>query len=497
MSAKRILAFDLGAESGRAVLGTFDVAKLELDVVHRFPNGGVRVLDALYWDPLRLFEEMKQSLRLCAAKHGGVDSLGIDTWGVDFAILGRNDELLGNPRHYRDPHTEAIMDEAFRRVPRAEVFRHTGIQFMRLNSLFQLLAMQRDRSAILENAESFLMMPDLFHFWLTGVKANEFTNATTTQCLDPNALTWAVPLLERFGLPVRIFQRVVPPGSRLGSLRDSVAKETGLSRTPVILPATHDTGSAVAAVPAEGSSWCYLSSGTWSLMGVEIPKPIIDERTLRYNLTNEGGVNGTIRLLKNIMGLWLVQECRRAWERAGTMPTYEELTRLAEQATPFVSVVDPDDPAFILPASMPNAIAEFCMRTGQPAPAELGAVIRCCLESLALRYRWVLERLEELVGRRLEVIHVVGGGSQNRLLNQFTADCCNRVVLAGPVEATAIGNLLVQALGLGLVNSLAKARQVVRCSFDVERYEPRQPERWGEVWGRFDKVISARDPHAG
>jgi rhamnulokinase len=494
MASKQLVAIDLGAESGRGIVGSFDGDRIALDVVHRFPNGGVRVLDALHWDVLRLYEEIKAACRLSGQKHGEIASLGIDTWGVDFALLGRGDTLLGNPRHYRDPHTENILDEAFRRVPRAEIFRHTGIQFMRFNSLFQLLALQRDRSPILEDAESFLMMPDLFHFWLTGRKANEFSNATTTQCYDPNAQTWAVPLLEKFGLPARLFQPILQPGVRLDLLRGSVCQETGLKPVPVILPATHDTGSAVAAVPAEGPSWCYLSSGTWSLMGVEISRPIIDERTERYNFTNEGGVGGTIRLLKNIMGLWLVQECRRVWERNGKTFSYEELARLAEQATPFVNLIDPDHSAFVLPSDMPAAIADFCRKTGQVAPAEPGAFVRCCLESLALRYRWVLERLEELVGRRIEVIHIVGGGSQNRLLNQLTADACNRVVRAGPVEATAIGNLLVQALGLGLVGSLAEARQVVGRSFLPALFEPQHPERWAEAWERFAKLRSAQQP---
>jgi rhamnulokinase len=487
---KHLLAFDLGAESGRGILGTFDGAKLSLDVVHRFPNGPVRVLEHLYWDPLRLFDEMKQALRQVAAKHGRVDSIGVDTWGVDFALLGRGDVLLGNPRHYRDPHTETILDETFARVPRGEIFRQTGIQFMRFNSLFQLLALKRDGSPVLEHAQAFLMMPDLFHFWLTGVKANELTNATTSQCYDPTARRWAAPLLERLALPAGIFQSLVQPGSKLGTLRPSVVQETGLPAAAVILPATHDTGSAVAAVPAEGSSWCYLSSGTWSLMGAEIAQPIIDGRALRFNFTNEGGVNGTIRLLKNIMGLWLVQECRRAWERAGKTYSYEELTHLAEASSPFASLVDPDDASFILPGNMVEAVAAFCKNSGQPVPVEPGPVIRCCLESLALRYRWVLERLEELVGRGIDVIHIVGGGSQNQLLNQLTADCCNRLVVAGPVEATAIGNLLVQALGLGFVSDLADARQLVRRSFPVQRFEPRQAERWSEPWQRFLHLLA-------
>jgi rhamnulokinase len=490
MSAKKLLAFDLGAESGRGVLGRFDGQKLSLEVVHRFPTGGVRTLDTLHWDVLRFYSEMLTALRKCAAEHCGIDSLGVDTWGVDFALLGRGDVLLGNPRHYRDPHTETIMDAAFARVPRGEVFRQTGIQFMRFNTLFQLLALQRDRSPLLDVAETLLMIPDLFHFFFTGAKVNELTDASTTQMLDPQTRDWAQGLLRSFGLPTNILGALVPPGRVLGPLRPSVMQETNLGPVPVVAPASHDTAAAVAAVPARGQSWAYISSGTWSLMGVELPAPLVNEKASQFNFTNEGGVDSTIRLLKNVMGLWLVQECRRAWERAGKTYDYTELTRLAEAAPAFASLVDPDDSSFILPADMPAAIGEFCRRTGQTPPTEPGPVVRCALESLALRYRWVLERLEELTGRRLDAVHVVGGGSQNELLCQFTADACNRPVVAGPVEATAIGNVLVQAIGLGLLGSLADAREVVLRSFEVKMFEPRTSERWQEPYGRFLKLLS-------
>jgi rhamnulokinase len=488
-ATKKLLAFDLGAESGRGVLGLFDGQKLQLEVVHRFPNGGVRTLDTLHWDVLRLHSEMLVALRKCAAEQGGLDGLGIDTWGVDFALLGRGGTLLGNPRHYRDPHTEGAMEEALRRVPRAEIFRRTGLQFMRFNTLFQLLALQRDRSPLLDAAETLLMIPDLFNYWLTGIKVNEACDASTTQLYDPAAHAWAHDLVAAFGLPGRILGTLVPPGTVLGPLRHSVTTDTGLGAVQVIAPATHDTGSAVAAVPAQGESWAYISSGTWSLMGAELPAPLINDQVARYNFTNEGGVGGTTRFLKNIMGLWLVQECRRTWERAGQPYAYDELMRLAEAAPPFGSLVDPDDGSFILPPSMPAALAEFCRKTAQTPPVEPGAVVRCALESLALRYRWVLERLEELLGRRLEVIHVVGGGSQNTLLCQLTADACNRPVLAGPVEATAIGNLLVQAMGLGLVGSLAEARAVVRRSFEVRTFAPRNPDGWQAPYERFLRFL--------
>jgi rhamnulokinase len=499
MSATRkLLAFDLGAESGRGVLGRFDGQRLGLEVVHRFPNGPVRTLDALHWDVLRLHGDMLAGMSRCAAEYGGVDSLGVDTWGVDFALLGRDGTLLGNPRHYRDPYTEDIQERAFQTVPRVEVFRQTGLQFMRFNTLFQLLALQRDRSPLLDAAETLLMMPDLFHYFFTGIKVNEFTDASTSQMYNPTTKGWAYELLQAFGLPTRILGSIVPPGTLLGPLRSSVATDVGLNPVPVIAPASHDTGSAVAAVPSRGNSWAYISSGTWSLMGVELPGPLTGDKVLEYNFTNEGGVGGTIRFLKNIMGLWLVQECRRAWERGHGMGSprsysYDELAQLAEEARPFASVVNPDDPAFILPPSMPAALADFCRRTGQPVPAEPGPVIRCALESLALRYRWVLARLEELLGRRLDTIHIVGGGCQNRLLCQFAADACDRPVLAGPVEATAAGNVLVQALGLRLLGSLADAREVVRSSFEVTAYSPRNPADWHSPYEHFLGLL----PQAG
>jgi rhamnulokinase len=486
---KKLLAFDLGAESGRGVLGLFDGGQLRLEVVHRFPNGPVRTLDTMHWDVLRLYGEMLGTLRHCAADHGEIASIGVDTWGVDFGLLGRGGTLLGNPRHYRDPHTEGIMEFAFAKVPRAEIFRQTGLQFMRFNSLFQLLALQRDRSPLLDVAENLLFMPDLFHYFFTGLKVNEFTNATTSQFYDPTGKSWAYRLLKMFDLPSKILGTIIQPGTVLGPLRASIASETGIRPVPVIAPATHDTGSAIAAVPARGTSWAYISSGTWSLMGAELSAPLINDKALEYNFTNEGGVNGTIRFLKNIMGLWLVQECRRAWEREAKMYSYEDLTRMAEAAPAFVSVVNPDDAGFILPDNMPRALADFCRKTNQPAPVEAGTVVRCALESLALRYRWVLERLEELLGRKLETTHVVGGGCQNTLLCQFTADACNRAVLAGPVEATAIGNVLVQAVGLGILGSLSEAREVVRNSFEVRTYTPKDPGAWEEPYQRFLKFV--------
>jgi rhamnulokinase len=485
------LAFDLGAESGRGILGSFDGGRLSLEVLHRFPNGPVRTLDSLHWDVLRLYTEMLHAMRLAAGKVGNLAAVGIDTWGVDFALLGRDGSLLGNPRHYRDPHTEGVMDAAFGRVSRAEIFRQTGIQFMRFNTLFQLLALQRDGSSLLDAARHLLFIPDLFHYFLTGIKVNELTDASTSQLLDPATCAWAYPLAQAFELPGQVLGTLVKPGTVLGPLRASVASETGLAPIPVVATATHDTAAAVAAVPAEGSGWAYISSGTWSLMGVELTSPRVGPEALAANFTNEIGFGGTVRFLKNIAGLWLVQECRRIWEKEGHSHGYDELMRLADQAPAFGSIVDPDHAGLILPPSMPQALADYCRRSGQAAPEGVGPIVRCALESLALRYRWVLGKLEELTGQRLKVIHIVGGGSQNELLCQLTADCCDRVVLAGPVEATAVGNVLVQAIGLGVLGSLAEAREVVRRSFEVKRYEPGRDERWQGHFERFTKLLGS------
>ncbi|MGQ9631737.1 MAG: rhamnulokinase [bacterium] len=485
----RFLAFDLGAESGRAVVGLFDGAKLKLEEIHRFSNGPVRILNNLHWDALRLFDEMRRGLTLCASKYGAdLASLGVDTWGVDFGLIGRGDVLLGNPYHYRDKRTDGMLEEAFRRVPRERIFRETGIQFMQINSLYQLLSMSIEKSPILEAAETLLMMPDLFNFWFTGRRVSEFSIATTTQFYNPRAGDWARGILEDMGLPTRILPEIIQPGTVVEDLWKPLADEVGVERIPVIAPACHDTGSAVAAVPTQSKDYAYISSGTWSLMGIESKEPLITDRTLELNFTNEGGVCETFRFLKNIMGLWLVQECRRAWSRAGEAPSYDELTNLAAKSKPFVSLLEPDHKAFLHPDDMPAEIRNFCRRTGQPEPKDRGAVVRCILESLALEYRWVLERLEEVVGHTIPIIHIVGGGVQNKLLCQFTANATGRPAVAGPIEATATGNVMMQALALGHVSSLEEAREVIRNSFDLVTYEPQNRSSWDEAYGRFLRI---------
>ena len=489
------LALDLGAESGRGLVGRFDGDRIALEEVHRFPNGPVRMLDTLHWDVPRLFDEMKVALRKAAAANPGLDGVGVDTWGVDFGLVGRGDTLLGNPVHYRDARTEGMLEAAFRRVPRERIYEITGLQFMPFNTAYQLLAMRLADSPLLAAAETLLMMPDLFAWLLTGRRVGERTDASTTQLLDPRSGAWSDELCRAFDLPRAILPDLIEPGTEIGPLRASVADEVGSPRLTVLAPPTHDTAAAVAAVPVVRPSgvvdvigppdWCYLSSGTWSLLGVEVPRPVITAETLRHNFTNEGGVAGTTRLLKNIMGLWLVQESRRTWARAGRDLSYDELIPRAASARPFAALVDPDDVSFMAPGDMPARISAFCARTGQAPPEDEGAVVRCALESLALKYRWTIERIEQILDAAIRTIHVVGGGSKNALLCQFTADACGRVVLAGPIEATGLGNVLLQAMGRGRIGSLADARAIVARSFPATVYEPRDAAAWDEAAGRF------------
>lgn len=485
----RLLAFDLGAESGRAMIGHFDGHTLELEEIHRFSNGPVRVDTNLYWDVLRLWNDIKQGLSKAADLYrGSLISMGLDTWGVDFGLLASDDSLLGNPYHYRDLRTNGMLELAFSKVPRSEIYQKTGIQFMQLNSLYQLLSMASSGSPILKAAETFLNMPDLFNFWLTGRKASEFTIATTSQCYDPTARDWAYDLLESLDIPTKIFGPIIQPGTILDVIRYSLAEETGSEQIAVVAPACHDTGSAVAAVPADNRDFIYLSSGTWSLMGMEVDKPIITPQSLDFNITNEGGVNGTFRLLKNIMGMWLLQECKRTWGRQGRQYSYDELTRMAEMSPAFRSLISPADDRFLAPGDMPGRIQSYCQETGQEIPQSEGAIVRTIFESLALEYRWVADRLEELTNKRMDTIHIIGGGSKNRLLNQFTADATSRRVVAGPVEATATGNLLVQALALGHLESIEECRGVVKRSFSVETYEPVDSKPWDAVYGRYNTL---------
>jgi rhamnulokinase len=478
------LAVDLGASGGRVVSGAFDGRLLELEEIHRFENGPVMFAGELVWDLVRLWHEVVRGLRLAADRHGAaVKTVGVDTWGVDFSFLGGDGALLANPVCYRDARTCGMLAAAEAIVPRAEIFAATGLQFMEINSLYQLLALKKRNATVLEAADRLLMIPDIFHWLLSGQASNEHTNASTSQCYDPQAHDWAFGMLERFGLPRQAFGRLVEPGTSLGSLRPEVAAETGLRGVSVVVPGTHDTASAVAAVPAADPpsprpDWCYVSLGTWALIGAELDRPLVTPACLARNFTNEGGIGGTTRLLKNVCGLWLVQQCRAAWQRAGKEWTWEQLTALAAEAPPLETLVDPNHPSLVAPADMPEAIRKLARDSGEPVPESTAAVVRTALESVAAAVRATLIELDELVGRRVSRIHVVGGGVKNALLCQMIADATDRPVLAGPVEATAIGNLLVQLLAREGSVDLRSVRAVVRDSFEITRFEPRDPARW-------------------
>ena len=489
MSNRVYLAIDLGAESGRVMAGLWNGKTIRLEEVHRFPNGPVYLGDSLRWDVVRLWAEIQTGLGLAAKKYGkSIVSVGADTWGVDYVLLTGCDEMLGQPYAYRDARTNGMMEQAFKRVPRSEIFAQTGLQFMQFNSLFQLLAHQQNSPGMLEAADCLLFMPDFLHWALCGSRVAEFTIGSTSQCLNPLTRNWSTGLLKKFGLPTHIFPKVVPPGTRLGALRPGLAERTGLHKVNVVAPPSHDTASAVAGVPTANTgkaNWAYLSSGTWSLMGVEVNKASLSARTQELNLTNEGGLDGTYRLLKNIMGLWLVQQCKRAFDARGRKYEYAQLAQMAAKAPALRSIVNPDDSRFLNPPDMPKAIQDFCRETKQPVPKTEGELVRCAYESLALKYREVLGWLEELTGNRIEVIHVVGGGSKSAILNQFTADACQRPVITGPVEATALGNLLVQVRASGELSSLAEMRDVIRKSSEVATCQPGKSTAWEDASARF------------
>lgn len=469
---RHYLALDLGAESGRAMLAKLRDGRIELTEVHRFSNSAVRLPSGLYWDSLHLFEEICRGIRM-AAEHGAEpEAIGIDTWGVDFALIGSNGELLQNPRHYRDNRTKGISREVFETVPRAEIFRHTGIQFMEINSLYQLYAIRRDSPLILDAAAKLLFMPDLFNFFLTGTYASERSIASTSQFYDPVKKSFATDMLRRLGIAGGFLATLVDPGAELGPLLPHVAEHCKLKReVPVYATASHDTASAVAAVPSlDRENWCYISSGTWSLMGVELDGPVIDDASLEANFTNETGVAGKIRFLKNIPGLWLLQECRRAWAKRGREYSYAELMERAAAAKPLDVTLDLDE--FNEPGRLPEKICEYCRKTSQAVPSDEGSMTRVILESLAARYAQVLDSIEAITKRKVEVIHIVGGGSKNALLNQLAADKTGRRVIAGPAEATAAGNALIQAMGTGDIGSLEELRAIVRQSFELEEFRP-------------------------
>ena len=478
----KFLAYDLGAESGRAVVGMLKDGKIELDIIHRFRTEGLIMLGTRQWDLARIYEEMIEGMVQAVHKHGGdFDGIGVDTWGVDYGLIASDGTVLANPVHYRDKRTEGMQDYAFGIVPREEVYKATGIQFLPFNTVYQLLSQVKNDSPLLKVADSLLLMGDLLHYLLSGKQACEYTNASTTQMLDPWKRTWNEDLLKRLNIPRELLKDPVPPGTVLGPVLEELVKRTGISpKVPVITPGTHDTASAVAAVPVRKGSgpWAYLSSGTWSLQGVELDEPCVTEASLAEDFTNEGGVGGKIRFLKNIFGLWIVQECRRTWERDGKSLDYGAITAEAEAATPFKSIISLDDPRLLAPDNMPELIQTLCKESNQPIPETCGEIVRCGLESLALKYRQTLRRMDKVLDRKTEVLHIIGGGTQNKLLTQMTADACNIPVVAGPVEATVLGNIGVQAMAVGAIDSLASMREVIGNSFDVLEYTPNNPEAW-------------------
>ncbi|MBQ8784052.1 MAG: rhamnulokinase [Clostridia bacterium] len=484
---KKVLAFDFGASSGRAIIGTFENGKISLQEVHRFSNDPVKVNGTLYWDVLRLLHEIKQGI-VKAKIAGGFDSIGIDTWGVDFGLLDKDGRLIENPVHYRDPRTAGLVEEAFKTIPKEKLYKITGIQFMELNTLFQLISLRRQRPELLERADKMLFMPDLLAYFLTGKMCAEYSIASTSQLIDIENRTWSKELLEAFDIPESLFAPIVQPGTVLGELTDEICEELGVEKVPVISVCGHDTQSAITAVPCPDGDFAFLSSGTWSLFGTELKTPIVDETSLKINITNEGGIDGTIGLLKNIIGLWLIQESRRQWQREGQDYSYAELEKLALKEEPFKCFIDPDAPEFTPQGNIPRRVQEFCKKTGQYVPQSVGEIMRCIYESLAMKYRLTFEKLCDCTNKDYPVIHVIGGGTKDGLLCQMTANSCDRTVKAGPIEATVMGNVAVQFMSDGTIKDVSHARQAVADSESLKVYNPENAEDWKQAYPRFVEI---------
>lgn len=488
--ALTFLAIDIGATSGRSIIGTLTNGKLELKELTRFPNKLIRIHDKYYWDIYALYEALKDGLKAASSQNIKIDSIGIDTWGVDFVYLGEDESVLGTARSYRDPYTVGAPDEYFdKHISRKDVYESTGIQIMNFNSLFQLYAAKKENSSALTNAKEILFVPDALSYLLTGKKVCEYTILSTSQFLNPNTKRVESKLLEAMGINPSLVPPIVMPGQIIGHLTNSLSEECGLGEIPVIAVAGHDTGSAVVSVPAENKNFAYLSSGTWSLMGIEVDKPIINEDTFKLNFTNEGGVDGTVRFLKNITGMWLLEQCRKEWEALGKTYTYPDIVAMSESTEGFQSLIDPDHTSFANPQDMIRAIATFCEKTGQKTPQSDAEFVRCIFDSLVMKYRYVLDCLQKVAPFPIEKLHVIGGGAHNKLLNQMTANAIGISVVAGPTEATAIGNIMMQAKGLGLVDSLQEIRSIIADSVDIETYHPQDTEIWNNAYRRFIKYI--------
>jgi len=485
---KRVLAFDFGASSGRAIIGCFDGDKITLEEVHRFSNDPVSVGGTVYWDVLRLFYEIKQGI-IKAKIAGGFDSIGIDTWGVDFGLIDSEGKLMENPVHYRDARTVGLVDEAFKTMPKEKLYGITGIQFMELNTLFQLISLKKYRPWMLERADKMLFMPDLFGYMLTGKMCAEYSIASTSQLIDLDKRTWSKEILDAFGIKESVFAPLVQPGTVLGELSKEVCEECGVDPVPVISVCGHDTQSAITSVPCEDGDFAFLSSGTWSLFDTELDKPIVNETSMNINITNEGGFDGSTGFLKNIIGLWLIQESRRQWKREGKEYSYADLEKLALAAEPFKCFIDPDAPEFVPHGNIPERVREFCRKTGQYVPETVGEIMRCIYESLAMKYRLTFEKLRECTERDYPVIHVIGGGTKDGLLCQMTANSCDRTVKAGPIEATVMGNVAVQLMSDGSVKNIGQARKIVADSSELKTFEPKDTDKWAGAYEDFLKII--------
>ncbi|MDR1368853.1 MAG: rhamnulokinase [Dysgonamonadaceae bacterium] len=485
MDKKYFLAFDLGATSGRSILASIENGKIEMKELTRFPSRIIHLHGKYYWSIYALYGALKEGLRAAARENVKIESVGIDTWGVDFVYLGEDGTFMGLPRTYRDPYTNGIPEEVFGIVPKKEIYGLTGIQIMNFNSLYQLFAAKKEHSSAYHAASEALFMPDALAYLLSGEKVCEYTIASTSQILNPRTKCMETGLLENLGLKKDLFRDIVMPGTVIGTLTKDIEEDTGLKNVKVVAVAGHDTASAIAAIPAENERFAYLSSGTWSLMGIEVPEPVITEETYQMNFTNEGGVEGTTRFLKNITGMWLLEQCRAEWAGRGKEYTYSEITKMAESAEPFRSLVDSDHPSFANPGNMPEAIKNYCKNTNQPVPGSESDFIRCIFESLALKYKSVLESLNKISLFPIEKLHVIGGGSQNKLLNQWIANSIGIPVVAGPAEATAMGNIMMQAKALGLVGNLSDIRNLVRNSVAPELFLPQDAPVWEDAYRKF------------
>ena len=492
MAKSSFLAFDIGASSGRAILGILENNRVELVEIHRFKNQMTKIHGSYFWNIFSLFDELKTGLKKCISENKiQPDSIGIDTWGVDYSLVSGDGQLVGLPFAYRDHRTDNSMEEFFQKMSKKETYLLSGIQFMQFNTLFQLFSSVQQNYSGLKVAENLLFTPDALNFLFTGIRKNEYTIASTSQLLKPGKAEWELKLFEAAGIPQKLSGDIIQPATVFGNLLPEVLEETGSAPIPCIAVAGHDTASAVVSVPVQGENWAYLSSGTWSLLGIESPVPLVSEKTLEMNFTNEGGVEGTTRFLKNIMGMWLIQECKRIWDTKSAMG-WNEIVALSNHATPFKSLINPDDSCFLNPGDMPKAVQKFCERINQPVPQTKGEIARCIYDSLVLKYKFTIKQIQSVTEKPIEKLHIIGGGAYNKIMNQLIADAIGIPVFAGPTEATAIGNIMLQAKAMGKVKSLAEIREIVRNSFEVTEYTPSPKLDWEAAFGKFEKLMKMK-----